>query len=670
MEETDFLRELCEIVKQNKDSFDTVIAERASYPYLYHLSRMRENLIDWLPLAPGMRVLELNPECGALTGKLLQRSGNVTCVAKDARHAKVLRARYAGGDGGKPEIVLREQWKDAGPADWDVILLAGDFGSYREHLAGLRKRLAPGGMLVVADANRFGLKYWAGCAEEYGGKFFAGLEGSAEGFGRSGYEKALREAGFTELRFYYPYPDHKFPHTVYSDEWLPQRGELADNLRNFDRDRLVVFDEQKVYNSLLEEGMFSRMANSFLIAAGETRSGGERLCYEKYSNERADSFRIRTEIAADGGGVRRVAKYALEPAGETHIRKLERAYRELAAAYAEGPIEICPCHLEEPAGTVRAVFPFVSGRSLQELLQELAERGCRAEADGLLREYGRRMRRYGGEVPFAGTPEFEKVFGERLPETGLPCARVSNIDFIFSNIFAEETPGEISESVWTAIDYEWTFAFPVPKEFLVYRGLYFAYYQVLIHYGRSLEEILAAADISAESAECYRSMEEHFQEYLSGGVLPVRNMQRLMGTKLIPVEGAVAKAGSVTASGRTKLPVRKILYHIDRQERQDGGIVCSGWALARTWDGRAYPVDIRVTDASGKRIPAGITRNERRDVAESLRLYREELPEWGFDCTWILPGRGKRAEDWNIIFSLGKKEEIYTCTIREKESRM
>lgn len=669
MEDADFLRELCKIVKQKNVDFDTVIVERASYPYLYHLSRIRENLIDWLPLTQGMRVLELNPECGALTGKLLQKTKNVTCVAEDAQHAQILRARC---DGRTPEIVLQENWTDEGTADYDVILMVGAFGRYKERLAGLRRRLGPGGMLVVADVNRFGLKYWAGCAEEYGGNYFAGLEGSADGFGRSGYEKALRGAGFTELRFYYPYPDHKFPHTVYSDEWLPQKGELADNRRNFDRDRLVVFDEQKVSNTLLEEGMFAGMANSFLIVAGDGCRGGEQLFYEKYSNERADSFRIRTEIAEGADGERYVAKYALEPEGEAHIRNMEWAYRELTAAYDGSPIEICPCRIETPAGTVRAVFPFVEGRNMQEVLQKLAERGRREEVDALLAEYGRRIRSYGGEVPFAGTPEFVTVFGERLPERGLPCARVGNIDFIFSNLFAKGMPGEERKSVWTAIDYEWTFAFPVPKEFVLYRGLYFAYYQVLIHYGWSLEEVLLAADISAESAECYRGMEEHFQGYLGGGALPVRNMQRLMGTKLIPVNRDVAgyeEQGTKTR-GRTSLPVRKILYHIDRQERQDGGMVCSGWALARTWDGKAYPVDIRVTDASGRRITAEVARNERRDVAEHLRLHREEQAEWGFDCTWILPGGENYTEDWNIIFSSGKKEEVYTCTIREKESRI
>ena len=225
----------------------------------------------------------------------------------------------------------------------------------------------------------------------------------------------------------------------------------------------------------------------------------------------------------------------------------------------------------------------------------------------------------------------------------------------------------------------------MPKEFIVYRGLYFAYYEVLIHWGFGLEEVLLAADISGGAAECYQRMEEHFQEYLSGGVLPVRNMQRLMGTRIIPVQQAAAEydgsarlwsapgaasSSAPSARERARLPVKKILYHIDRQERQDGGMLCAGWAVAKTWDGKAFAAEIRVTDASGADIPFEVTRRERADVAEALRIRGAEHPVWGFDCTWLWPRAGEHTKDWKIIFSSGKKEEIYTCTIRDNEYRM
>ena len=39
------------------------------------------------------------------------------------------------------------------------------------------------------------------------------------------------------------------------------------NHRNFDFDRVEIFDENKVYAGLIEEGLFSEFSNSFLVVA-------------------------------------------------------------------------------------------------------------------------------------------------------------------------------------------------------------------------------------------------------------------------------------------------------------------------------------------------------------------------------------------------------------------
>ena len=63
---------LKEIIQQNNEkAYPQIIMEQASYPYLFHLSDIRENLIAFLPVTKQMHVLERNAGCGALTGKLL-----------------------------------------------------------------------------------------------------------------------------------------------------------------------------------------------------------------------------------------------------------------------------------------------------------------------------------------------------------------------------------------------------------------------------------------------------------------------------------------------------------------------------------------------------------------------------------------------------------------------
>ena len=274
MEDAEVLKELYVTIKQNsKADYAGIIEQRASYPYLYHLSQIRENLVSFLPFDKDMRVLECNPECGALTGKLLAMSGSVTVLAESELQEKILRERFKEPQE-REKLDIRRLLPEHGR--FDAILIAGHFYRWEKQLPALRELLAPRGKLYVADANRIGLKYLAGCQEEYCGGYFTGIDGypDAAAVGRSGrsysraeYTGLLQAAGFGGLTFYYPYPDHKFPSVIYSDEWLPQKGELAEGRSNYDRDRVACFNERVMFDSLLEEGVFQTFSNSFLIEA-------------------------------------------------------------------------------------------------------------------------------------------------------------------------------------------------------------------------------------------------------------------------------------------------------------------------------------------------------------------------------------------------------------------
>ena len=224
----------------------------------------------------------------------------------------------------------------------------------------------------------------------------------------------------------------------------------------------------------------------------------ERTIYSKYSNERAERFRIRTDIVTDDAGEKKVYKYACTIQAGDHIRRQEELGKQLDAAYAGSRITFCPC-------------------------------------------------------------------------------TVSDVDMIFSNIFVESGKAA-ADSAWIVIDYEWTFPFPVPKKYLIYRAVYYAYYQIFKAEGKSLADWLKSAGLTEEETECFARMEEHFQEYLRAGAFPVRSMQRRMGTRIIPFAALLDGAGDGGEIVRESayLRVRKLLYHIDRAECQDGSRVCSG----------------------------------------------------------------------------------------------
>lgn len=402
----------------------------------------------------------------------------------------------------------------------------------------------------------------------------------------------------------------------------------------------------------------------------------ERTIYSKYSNERAKEFCIRTDIVTDGSEERKVYKYALTREAKSHIRHMETAYERLSAAYDGSKIRFCPAttqvhdenghwaawteNADVSDGACRSVSPFLKGTNLQDILEQMQKNGKTGEIEHILRLYIKRLTEGGKSRPFAVTPEFVRVFGENVPDGVYDSADVSDIDMIFSNIFVEDGRDAKDDGEWTVIDYEWTFDFPIPKAFLIYRAFYFAYHQIFCRYDKSLRDMLTLAGITLEEAKIFRKMEEKFQEYLDKGSFPVRNMQRLMGTRSIPFlellkaqDVAAGNAGENTQQVPRR--VRKLLYHVDRNEYQDGSIVCSGWALAKTWDGKGLPVKIHVLDRDGREIPAEIRRRKREDVAQTLKIRDMTDPEWGFDCVWL----ASPEDQWSIHFSLGNRESIY-----------
>ena len=51
-----------------------------SWPILYHLSEIRENILEWYSFTDHAKTLEIGSGCGALTGLLSNKSEKVTCI--------------------------------------------------------------------------------------------------------------------------------------------------------------------------------------------------------------------------------------------------------------------------------------------------------------------------------------------------------------------------------------------------------------------------------------------------------------------------------------------------------------------------------------------------------------------------------------------------------------
>lgn len=266
------------VINYPESAYNRVIVERKSWPIMYHLSHIRENIVNWLPLDGTERVLEIGSGCGAVTGALARKAKSVTCIELSKRRSLINANRHK--DSENIEILLGnfEDVEKTLTEQYDVITLIGvlEYGAsyinsekpYEEFLTTIAKHLAPQGKIVVAIENKMGLKYWAGCKEDHIGQYYGGIEGyenvkGVRTFSKPELTELVRKTGFREPVFYYPYPDYKFASAVYSDNFLPAAGDLSDNMRNFDNQRLVTFDETKVFDTVIRDGMFPYYSNSF-----------------------------------------------------------------------------------------------------------------------------------------------------------------------------------------------------------------------------------------------------------------------------------------------------------------------------------------------------------------------------------------------------------------------
>lgn len=422
------------------ERYNHVIREKKSWEVLYHFSDLRENIVSWLPFEKGMKVLEVGSGCGAITGSLARLAGSVTCVDLSGMRSRINACRHRDCANVTIHVGNFQDIEPDLPADYDYVFLIGVF-EYGQSYIGtgtpfqdfyriVKRHVKPGGRVVIAIENKMGLKYWAGCREDHLGTFFSGLEdypdgGAARTFTRGGLERILKDCGEEAYHFYYPYPDYKFTTMIYSDRYLPKVGDLTNNLRNFDRDRMLLFDEKRVFDMLIREKLFPLYSNSFLVVTGSEPE----TIYSRFSNDRARRFQIRTDIGQRGDGTRYVRKYPASAEAAGHIRAISQNGSLLSRRY--GGHALCVNRLEEKRdenGLPYVELEYLNDAvTLEELLDDCLQKEDAPRFDALLKRY----------------------FAILADQSGDRTVTVQDQDLIFSNLC-------IQGDVWTVIDYEWT----------------------------------------------------------------------------------------------------------------------------------------------------------------------------------------------------------------------
>ncbi len=271
------------VTNYTKEEYSSVIEEKKDWAILYHLSEVRGNIVSFLPITKEDDVLEIGAGCGAITGTLADMARSVDCIELSKKRSLVNAVRNKEYDNITINVGNFQDIEPNIEKKYDYITLIGvlEYAAsyiaakepYVEFLKIIKKHLKEDGKLIIAIENKYGLKYFAGCREDHLATFFSGIEGymncdSVRTFSKNGLEKLSKDAGYKDIEFYYPYPDYKLPLAIYSDDFLPEAGELNVNLRNFDSDRMLLFDESNAFDNIISDGMFDFFSNSFLVLIG------------------------------------------------------------------------------------------------------------------------------------------------------------------------------------------------------------------------------------------------------------------------------------------------------------------------------------------------------------------------------------------------------------------
>jgi 2-polyprenyl-3-methyl-5-hydroxy-6-metoxy-1,4-benzoquinol methylase len=521
-----------DILSLVEDGFDISKGEGAEkYPFAvaYHLSPERENILNWYPFKKNASCLEIGAGCGAVTGMLCRKAGKVVSVDISKRRSEINYKRHKDCEnleiiaGNFQEIIFEDKFDYVilnGVFEYAISFIHTDKNPYTEFLKMISTCLKSDGKILIAIENRLGLKYFNGAVEDHTDNYFLGLNDyqnndSVRTFSKSELSELIAESGFDsdKLKFYYPYPDYKFPSEIFTDKTINTQG-YGTPYMNLGERNFGLYSEQRVAASLAGEGVLDRFANSFLVEICGQNTAPENIAYVKLNTLRRDEYKIMTVITDDNG---KKAAYKL-PVGDKANKHLENMVSGTGIAW-DGVKNLEPQRTESGLK-----YPFVTGKSLNSVLTELAQSGDKEGIVSALKLFFDRYRK-GAVIMRADSDEFKSVFGKAEYNGELLCIKPANIDLICDNIFPN------SDGTYTVIDNEWTLDMYIPLGFIIWRSI-----NELIYKNKAVESVISSEelfdefDIDEEMRFAFVSWAVHFADkyvgnnYLAPYAIPVNQL--------------------------------------------------------------------------------------------------------------------------------------------------
>lgn len=314
------------------------------------IKNLAKALISWYDFKEDSKILFVSggkPECEVLFDALREKGFVTTKVDVEELHPTIGKFDYIVAAG----IIER--------SDSPMDLLA--------ELGGLLKAT---GKLLVGAENRLAIRYFCGDKDSFSGHVLDGLDGyvkvseqrqkinGGHAYAKAEYKRLLCNAGFPKSRFYAVMPDLTRPQMLIAEDYIPNEAIDVRVCPQYGSPGTIFLEEERLYETLIENHMFHQMANAFFI---ECTVDGELSDTDQITvqGDRARDGALATMIKYQ----KRVEKKALYPEGKEKIRALlENAeyLRRHAVSIVEGKLE-----------GDRYVMPYIEGQIATEYFREI-----------------------------------------------------------------------------------------------------------------------------------------------------------------------------------------------------------------------------------------------------------------------------------------------------------
>lgn len=235
------------------------------------------------------------------------------------------------------EAVLQE--KEQQIESYDYIILAGALERSVEPKAVLKVLhdwLTETGKLLLGADNRLGIRYFCGDRDAFTERNFDSIENyvrinmadraklGGRAYARAELSDMLEASGFSMYRFYAVLPELTRPQMLFAEDYLPEEELEVRVAPQYHCPDTVFLEEERLYTTLIENGLFHAMANGYLIECPMDGCFAD-VKQVTISMDRGKTDALMTLIRRDG----LVEKKALYPEGQRKLTQLLENTREL-----------------------------------------------------------------------------------------------------------------------------------------------------------------------------------------------------------------------------------------------------------------------------------------------------------------------------------------------------